>query len=411
MSEYKLEIKQIMDYPRCRIYREFVQQLIKDRNIRTSGGSGLFYYTVLCSYVNFRTSHRRLDGYSYTVYPGEWICQITELMDCLRLRTKRQVLHVLEELQKGGYIEYSVLGDDRLVKYKVCNWTQHNKVLDYNCPCQKDSGFFFLPVHIAEKFIRTARCSEVDMLLDLWISTVYRDPEVEGSFTAPVVYLRNYSGSPLLSYADLAKRWGLPKATVGRVMLKLSRVGYLTLLAFPGSMGTVVSPRGYLSTMFQIEDTEAELTTMADALGIHVQRSEKKVEKAPSEHRGAHVSNNKILVSNLTGTKRTPELVKPLKRKAYMRKTQLDKPLCYIHCYDDCKGIVEKKPIVEQFKKIREKIGKIVRKPSVTQSKNHIPFCPISGYLGGDMSKRPEHLENIRNLTIRWQEICPTRLT
>lgn len=33
MDRYKLEIKQIMDYPRCRIYREFVQQLIKDRNI------------------------------------------------------------------------------------------------------------------------------------------------------------------------------------------------------------------------------------------------------------------------------------------------------------------------------------------------------------------------------------------
>ena len=71
MQEYQLEIKQIVDYPRCRVYREFVRSLMKDRNIHTRGCSGLFFYTVLCSYANFRTSYRRIDGISYTVYPGE----------------------------------------------------------------------------------------------------------------------------------------------------------------------------------------------------------------------------------------------------------------------------------------------------------------------------------------------------
>ena len=51
MSEYTLEIKQIVDYPRCRIYRQFVQALIADRSIRVSGGSGLFYFVVLCAYL------------------------------------------------------------------------------------------------------------------------------------------------------------------------------------------------------------------------------------------------------------------------------------------------------------------------------------------------------------------------
>ena len=69
MSEYTLEIKQIVDYPRCRIYRQFVQALIADRSIRVSGGSGLFYFVVLCSYANFRTSYKRIDGISYTIYP------------------------------------------------------------------------------------------------------------------------------------------------------------------------------------------------------------------------------------------------------------------------------------------------------------------------------------------------------
>ena len=73
MSEYKLEIKQIVDYPRCRVYREFVQTLIADRSIRVSEGSGLFYFVVLCTSANFRTSYRRMAWISYTIYPGEWV--------------------------------------------------------------------------------------------------------------------------------------------------------------------------------------------------------------------------------------------------------------------------------------------------------------------------------------------------
>lgn len=46
MPTYQLQIKQIVDYPRCRIYRQFVRFLMEDRSIRVSGGSGLFYFTV-----------------------------------------------------------------------------------------------------------------------------------------------------------------------------------------------------------------------------------------------------------------------------------------------------------------------------------------------------------------------------
>ena len=92
MSEYQLQIKQVVDYPRCRIYRQFVQALITDQGIRTGGGSGLFYFTVLCSYANFRTSYRRIDGISYTVYPGEWICTVKELAGWFRTHFQHQAL-------------------------------------------------------------------------------------------------------------------------------------------------------------------------------------------------------------------------------------------------------------------------------------------------------------------------------
>ena len=85
MPEYQLEIKQIVDYPRCRIYRQFIRALMEDRSIRVSGGSGLFYFVVLSSYANFRTSYRRLDGISYTIYPGEWICCLSEMRSWFRV--------------------------------------------------------------------------------------------------------------------------------------------------------------------------------------------------------------------------------------------------------------------------------------------------------------------------------------
>ena len=86
MADYQLELRQIVDYPRCRIYREFMQTLIADRSIRTGGCSGLFYYVVLCSYANFRTSYRRIDRISYTVYPGEWVCSIADVTEWFRVR-------------------------------------------------------------------------------------------------------------------------------------------------------------------------------------------------------------------------------------------------------------------------------------------------------------------------------------
>ena len=86
MSEYQLEIKQIVDYPRCRIYRQFIQMLLAEKNIRVGGTSGLFYYTVLCCYANFRTSYKRIDGISYTIRPGEWLCRISEVSEWFRTR-------------------------------------------------------------------------------------------------------------------------------------------------------------------------------------------------------------------------------------------------------------------------------------------------------------------------------------
>ena len=214
MQEYQLEIKQTVDYPRCRIYRGFVQNLIADENLRTNKEAGLFHFTVLCSYANFRTSYRRLDGITYTVYPGEWVCRVTELKKWFRLHSCQQAHSILQDLQDRRLIRFSMLGkDNTIVKFHILGWARFNTILDYNCPCQKDTGFFFLPVSIAEKLVSAGKCSEMDIVLDLWISAIFRDDRIQGSELGPVAYFRNGTGNPLVSYVELSERWSISKAT------------------------------------------------------------------------------------------------------------------------------------------------------------------------------------------------------
>ena len=271
MPEYQLQIKQVVDYPRCRIYRQFVHRLMADRSIRTSGGSGLFYFTVLCSYANFRTSYRRIDGISYTIYPGEWVCTLKEVSQWFRTRFQCQAFTVLEQLQKQHLITFQRLDRGNVIRYKICDWARHNTVLEYNAPCQKDTGFFFLPVSIVTDLISTSRCSEMDIILDLWVSAVYNDNQVQGSDLGPVVYFRNGTGNPLVAYTELAVRWGLSRATVGRVLKKLAALDYISLMSFPGRHGSVIYLKNYLSTMFEISDVMVDKEEVAMTLNIHLE--------------------------------------------------------------------------------------------------------------------------------------------
>ena len=113
-------------------------------------GRGIFiYFVVLCAYANFRTSYKRIDGISYTIYPGEWIMSVEELSRYFRTRFRRQTLAALEGLQKKGLISFLVLGHGKLVKFKIRGWRRHNTILDYNAPCQKDKE--------AERWKKTAQ--------------------------------------------------------------------------------------------------------------------------------------------------------------------------------------------------------------------------------------------------------------
>ncbi len=270
--DYQLEIKQIVDYPRCRIYREFIRSLMKDRNIRTNGHSYLFYYMILCSYANFRSSYRRIEGTSYLVGPGEWICRMSELSEWFRTRFQHQTLSILDFLQKQNYITYTRFGRNNLIKFSINGWKHHNTALDYNYPCLKDVGFFFFPVAAVHELISMGKCSEMDIVLDLWVHAIYNDGQVQGSELGPVVYFRNCTGSPLTNFSDLALRWGISKATVSRILNKLQEKEYLSLVSFTGRHGSVIYLCSYLSTMFNISDVmiDKEEISMTFQIPIHI---------------------------------------------------------------------------------------------------------------------------------------------
>lgn len=252
--EYQLELKQIVDYPRCRIYREFVRRLMNDPNFRTHGSSYLYYYIVLCSYANFRSSYRKMDGITYLVSPGEWICTPQELSSWFRTRFQHQAISILDFLQSQNYITYTRLDRNRLIKFHISDWKANNTSLEYNYPCQKDVGFFFFPVSVVHELVSMGKCSEMDIILDMWIHAIYNDPQVQGSDVGPVVYFRDHTGRPLITCRELALRWGLSKSSISRLLKKLESHEYLTVVSFTGTHGSVLYLQGYLSTMFSISD-------------------------------------------------------------------------------------------------------------------------------------------------------------
>ena len=112
----------------------------------------------------------------------------------------------------------------------------------------------------------------MDIVLDLWIHAIYNDDQVQGSNIGPVVYFRNCTGNPMVSYSDLSLRWGISKSSVSRILNKLQDMEYLSLISFTGRHGSIIYLRSYLSTMFNISDVmiDKEEVSMTFHMSIQI---------------------------------------------------------------------------------------------------------------------------------------------
>jgi len=276
--QYQLKLQQLVTYSRCRIYRNFIRTLAEDTNIRLNGDSYLFYFMMLCSLANFRTSYMQVDGISYTIAPGEWMITSRDMMKLLRKKTMKSTMEVMERLSDKNLITYLVSHKGQYIKFSINNWSKFNTVVEANAPSkfacnanlERTDGFFFFPYRLVSEFIGSGKCSEMDIILDLWLNTIYNDSCIPGSDVGPVVYIRNGSRSPLIGYEELGKRWGISKSTAGRIMRKLEESGYIKMVAFQGKYGTAIYLCNYLSTMFQISDIKIDKEEVAMALNIRV---------------------------------------------------------------------------------------------------------------------------------------------
>ncbi len=195
---------------------------------------------------------------------------ISELSKLFRRKTTKSTIEILEHLSDGNWITYAITCKGHFIKFSINNWSKFNTVVEANAPCTKDDGFFFFPYRLVAEFIDSGKCSEMDIVLDLWMNTIYNDSCIPGSDVGPVVYFRNGSRSPLIGYEDLGKRWGVSKSTAGRIMRKLEEGGYIKMVAFPGKYGTAIYLCNYLSTMFQISDIKVDKEEVAMALNIRI---------------------------------------------------------------------------------------------------------------------------------------------
>lgn len=276
--QYQLKLQQLVTYARCRIYRDFIQKLTEDANIRRNGKSYLFCFIMLCSLANFRRCCVTIDSDLYIMMPGEQIVNVNELMKLFRKKTAKETISVLSELSQKKLITYAILNHSRYIKFTINNWSKSNATHNVNVISKslcnrgfgRDSGFFFFPYRLAEECIAGCKCSEIDIILDLWLHTVYNDPCIAGSAVGPVVYFRNKTHFPLIGYEELGRRWGISKSTAGRILRKLESAGYIKLISFPGKYGTAIYLCNYLSTMFQISDIGIDKEDVAMAMNIKV---------------------------------------------------------------------------------------------------------------------------------------------
>ena len=334
--KYQVEVKQLVRFPYCRIYRTLIDNIVGNPKIRKRGGL-LFSFAVLFALANYRTSYRSLEGTKYVIGPGEWVARYSELAERLGTRFPYQTNAILNRLQEMHLIEVTQYPRQKLVRFKICCWADTNTHLDYNAPCQKDTGFFFFPIAMADEILAAGHCCEADLLLDLWLHTVYHDPDVSGSELGPVVYFRNGSQMPLLHYADLAARWGVSKSTVCRAVQKFEELELLGVVRFPGNNGAVLYLKNYLSTMFLVSDLVPSLEKLAIVLHIDLPDAPETLPAQPVRGAFYHVAEQDEGVAN-PNIRKILENVRKALYASGLRCTACPHSLYQLSLLSDCEG-------------------------------------------------------------------------
>ncbi len=161
-------------------------------------------------------------GFENPVEPGMWAGGVVGLKSILGTKSRKAALEALEQLQKLGYLSYSLDPTTKKLEYTLLDWV---------CTCTREtsvgesvyalngSGFLCLPRSIPDRLAKQHYLfEEADALLDLWCYTVWQEPKNIFSHMAPAVQFGSLGA--VLTLETLGRRWGWEKTKVWRFFKK-----------------------------------------------------------------------------------------------------------------------------------------------------------------------------------------------
>ena len=226
-------------------------------------GKGLMgHWAKLAAHAAFRKGQAVYCGYVNEVVPGMWSGGMVGLKSILGLKSRAQVLQILDELSAWGYISYTLDEKTKKLTYQITDWV----VRCSGAGCMEGAvyategyGFLCLPRNITQRLLdKKYTFSDSDAWMDLWCHTVWQESDNVFSSMAPVVQIGRYGA--VLTLETLGQRWNWEKTKVWRFFQKYKDA--FALYRLPGSYGCLIF------NMLYPTDTEITRPLQADIMRI-----------------------------------------------------------------------------------------------------------------------------------------------
>ncbi len=210
------------------------------RDYPDMGKGFMAYWARLASRAAFRKGNASYCGYSNPVVPGMWSGGIVGVKSILRLKSRAKALEVLEQLQKLGYLTYTLDPATKHLTYQITDWVvkcSGAECMSGTVYTSEGYGFLCLPRSITQRLVDNNRkFDEADAWLDLWCHTTFEDYGNAFSFLAPAVQFGKYGA--VLTLETLGHRWGWEKTKVWRFFQKHGDA--FSLYRLPSSFGCLI---------------------------------------------------------------------------------------------------------------------------------------------------------------------------
>lgn len=238
--------KQRLNYHLHKVSRKFVFEIIK--NFTNLHGCGLFAYVSLLAHANSNFKKRIKAVYAWVKGNEKYFKKI------LNVKNKKEVFRQLDVLKDVGLINYRIK-DDEIIVFMLEGTVDidcappRKKIIAQYAAIKSHTGYFFVNENNVDDLIkRSDFYSEADILVDLWLNTIFNDKDVDLS-TTPIVYLDENRNNPEMNIsvttAQLSRRWGCSYGRVNKLLKKIESQQLIQIYILP-NIGTVIFNKAYI---------------------------------------------------------------------------------------------------------------------------------------------------------------------